>query len=163
MVTYTEVKTTGPIEWARLFEGNRDMNGFNDSYVEYDGAYTVSQILSKGEFAKLQEAGTTKKPVQKRLMDGELVIKFERKHTITNKDGTVVDKAGGAPVVTDAQGNAWSDEHGMIGNGSVAEITNLITSFKGRDGKIWARTSLVSVKIVEHVVYEKSDADIEAA
>ena len=67
------------------------------------------------------------------------------------------------PVVTDAQGNAWSDEHGMIGNGSVAEITNLITSFKGRDGKIWARTSLVSVKIIEHVVYEKPDADIEAA
>jgi hypothetical protein len=24
-MAYTEVKTTGPIEWARLFEGNRDM------------------------------------------------------------------------------------------------------------------------------------------
>ena len=116
-MAYTEVKTTGPIEWARLFEGNRDMEGYQGAYAACDGAYTVSQILSKEEFTKLQTAGTTKKPVQKRLMDGELVIKFERKHTVTKKDGTVVSQAGGAPVVTDAEGNAWTDEHGLIGNG----------------------------------------------
>jgi hypothetical protein len=162
-MAYTEVKTTGPIEWARLFEGNRDMEGYQGAYAACDGAYTVSQILSKEEFTKLQTAGTTKKPVQKRLMDGELVIKFERKHTVTKKDGTVVSQAGGAPVVTDAEGNAWTDEHGLIGNGSVAEVSNLISTFKGQDGKMYARTSLVSVKIIEHIVYEKQDADIEAA
>jgi hypothetical protein len=160
-MAYTEVKTTGPIEWARLFEGNRDMEGYQGAYAACDGAYTVSQILSKEEFTKLQTAGTTKKPVQKRLMDGELVIKFERKHTVTKKDGTVVSQAGGAPVVTDAEGNAWTDEHGLIGNGSLAEVTNLITSFKGQDGMMWARTSLVSVKIIEHVKYEK-DAEVAA-
>jgi|TARA_R110000772_G_scaffold113493_1_gene217796 hypothetical protein len=160
-MAYTEVKTTGPIEWARLFEGNRDMEGYQGAYAACDGAYTVSQILSKEEFTKLQTAGTTKKPVQKRLMDGELVIKFERKHTVTKKDGTVVSQAGGAPVVTDAEGNAWTDEHGLIGNGSVAEVSNLISTFKGQDGKMYARTSLVSVKIIEHVKYEK-DAEVAA-
>ena len=160
-MAYTEVKTTGPIEWARLFEGNRDMEGYQGAYAACDGAYTVSQVLSKGEFSKLQEAGTSKKPVQKRLMDGELVIKFERKHTVTSKDGTVVAQAGGAPVVTDAEGNAWTDEHGLIGNGSVAEVSNLISTFKGQDGKMYARTSLVSVKIIEHVKYEK-DAEVAA-
>ena len=160
-MAYTEVKTTGPIEWARLFEGNRDMEGYQGAYAACDGAYTVSQILSKEEFTKLQTAGTTKKPVQKRLMDGELVIKFERKHTVTSKDGTLVGKAGGAPVVTDAEGNAWTDEHGLIGNGSVAEVSNLISTFKGQDGKMYARTSLVSVKIIEHVKYEK-DAEVAA-
>ena len=160
-MAYTEVKTTGPIEWARLFEGNRDMEGYQGAYAACDGAYTVSQILSKEEFTKLQTAGTTKKPVQKRLMDGELVIKFERKHTVTKKDGTVVSQAGGAPVVTDAEGNAWTDEHGLIGNGSVAEVSNLISTFKGQDGKTYARTSLVSVKIIEHVKYEK-DAEVAA-
>jgi hypothetical protein len=160
-MAYTEVKTTGPIEWARLFEGNRDMEGYQGAYAACDGAYTVSQILSKEEFTKLQTAGTSKKPVQKRLMDGELVIKFERKHTVTKKDGTVVSQAGGAPVVTDAEGNAWTDEHGLIGNGSVAEVSNLISTFKGQDGKMYARTSLVSVKIIEHVKYEK-DAEVAA-
>jgi hypothetical protein len=160
-MAYTEVKTTGPIECARLFEGNRDMEGYQGAYAACDGAYTVSQILSKEEFTKLQTAGTTKKPVQKRLMDGELVIKFERKHTVTKKDGTVVSQAGGAPVVTDAEGNAWTDEHGLIGNGSVAEVSNLISTFKGQDGKMYARTSLVSVKIIEHVKYEK-DAEVAA-
>jgi hypothetical protein len=73
----------------------------------------------------------------------------------------IVAQAGGAPVVTDAEGNAWTDEHGLIGNGSLAEVTNLITSFKGQDGMMWARTSLVSVKIIEHVKYEK-DAEVAA-
>jgi hypothetical protein len=49
----------------------------------------------------------------------------------------------------------------LIGNGSLAEVTNLITSFKGQDGMMWARTSLVSVKIIEHVKYEK-DAEVAA-
>lgn len=156
-MAYKSVTTTGPIEWARIFEGNRDMEGFDGSYKACDGAYTVSQILSKEEFQKLQQAGTTKKPVQKRLMEGELVIKFERKHLVTNKEGQAILKAGGPPKVTDADGNPWDDAvNGAIGNGSIAEVTNLISTFKGADGKMYARTSLMEIKILEHIKYEQA-------
>jgi hypothetical protein len=115
---YTEVKTTGPIEWAKVFETNRDMTGYEGAYVDFEGAYTVQQILSKDEYAKLQAAGTQKKPNQKRLMDGELMIKFERKHKITSRDGKVIPQAGGAPKVMNADGTAWDKEvNGLIGNG----------------------------------------------
>ncbi len=161
MAKYVEVKTTGPIEWAKIFEGNRDMNGYEGSYVEFDGAYTVQQKLSKEEFEKLKTAGTSKKPNQKRLMDGELVIKFERKHKVTRKDGTVLPQAGGEPKVTDAEGNTWSmEDNGLIGNGSNAEVTNLITIFKGSDGKQYSRTTMTEVKILEHIPVEEKENEM---
>ncbi len=158
---YKEVKTTGPIEWAKIFESNRDMTGFEGAYVDFEGAYTVQQKMTKEEFEKLKAAQSQKKPNQKRLMDGELVIKFERKHKITRRDGTVIPQAGGAPVVTNADGEPWDlDVDGLIGNGSNAEVTNLITIFKGSDGKEYSRTSMTAVKILEHVpVEEKEDSN----
>lgn len=157
-MAFKSVTTTGPIEWARIFEDNRDLEGYQGAYKECEGAYTLSQILSKEEFQKLQQAGTQKKPVQKRLMDGELVIKYERKHKVTTKDGTAVLKAGGPPKVVDAEGKPWTADHGAIGNGSVAEVTNLISTFKGMDGKMYSRTSLVEVKIINHIKYEQEQA-----
>ena len=155
---YTEVKTTGPIEWAKVFETNRDMTGYEGAYVDFEGAYTVQQILSKDEYTKLQAAGTQKKPNQKRLMDGELMLKFERKHKITSRDGKVIPQAGGAPKVMNADGTAWDKEvNGLIGNGSTAEVTNLITTFKGGDGKMYSRTTMTEVKILEHIPVEEKE------
>ena len=155
---YTEVKTTGSIEWAKVFETNRDMTGYEGAYVDFEGAYTVQQILAKDEYAKLQAAGTQKKPNQKRLMDGELMIKFERKHKITSRDGKVIPQAGGAPKVMNADGTAWDKEvNGLIGNGSTAEVTNLITTFKGNDGKMYSRTTMTEVKIIEHIPVEEKE------
>ena len=157
---YTEVTTTGPIEWAKIFENNRDLTGYEGSYVPFEGAYTLQQMLSKDEYAKLQAAGTQKQPNQKRLMDAELSIKFERKHKVTRKDGTELPQAGGAPKVTDADGSPWSEDKGLIGNGSTAEVTNLITTFKGGDGKMYSRTTMTGVKIIEHkMVEEKADSN----
>ena len=157
---YTEVTTTGPIEWSKIFEANRDMTGYEGSYVPFDGAYTVQQILTKDEYAKLQAAGTQKKPNQKRLMEGQLSIKFERKHKVTRRDGSVLPQAGGAPKVTDADGNPWTEEMGLIGNGSTAEVTNLITTFKGQDGKMYSRTTLTGVKILEHIKHEEKEEEM---
>ena len=155
---YTEVKTTGSIEWAKVFETNRDMTGYEGAYVDFEGAYTVQQILSKDEYTKLQAAGTQKKPNQKRLMDGELMLKFERKHKITSRDGKVIPQAGGAPKVMNADGTAWDKEvNGLIGNGSTAEVTNLITTFKGGDGKMYSRTTMTEVKIIEHIPVEEKE------
>ena len=47
MAKYKEVTTTGPIEWAKIFEDTRDMTGYEGAYEECNGAYTVNQILDK--------------------------------------------------------------------------------------------------------------------
>ena len=41
---YTEVTTTGPVEWSKIFENNRDMTGYEGAYVPFEGAYTLQQI-----------------------------------------------------------------------------------------------------------------------
>lgn len=163
-MAYKEVTTTGPVEWAKIFEENREMEGFEGAYHDCEGAYTLVQVLSKEEFEKLKKAGTQKKPIQKRLMEGEIAIKFERKHLVKNSAGKEITQAGGAPKVLRADGKRWNIEtDGVIGNGSVAEVTNLISTFKGQDGKMISRTSLTKVKILEHVPYVREDDEEEAA
>lgn len=160
---YKEVITTGPIEWAKIFEGNRDMSGYEGQYDDCEGAYVLTQVLSKDEFEKLKKAGTMKKPMQKRLMDGEIAIKFERKHLVKTKDGKEIPQAGGAPKVVGPDGKRWDvEEQGLIGNGTIAEVTNLITTFPGQDGKTVSRTSMTKIKIVEHVPYVREDEGEDA-
>ena len=158
--TYKEVTTKGPIEWAKIFENNRDLSGYEGQYEDTDGAYVLVQVLGKDEFEKLKKAGTMKKPIQKRLMDGEIAIKFERRHLIKTKDGKEIPQAGGAPKVVGPDGKRWDvEEQGHIWNGTIAEVTNLITQFPGQDGKIVSRTSMTKVKIIEHVPYVREDDD----
>lgn len=162
-MAFKEVTTTGPIEWAKIFESNREMSGYEGAYEACEGAYTVVQILSKEEMEKLKKAGSQKRPNQKRLMDGEIAVKFERKHLVTTKDGKVIAQAGGSPKVIRADGKKWDLERdGMIGNGSIAQVTNLISTFKGQDGKMVARTSLTKIKIIEHVPYVREEEEEEA-
>ena len=158
MAKYTEVVTVGPIEWARIFEDNRDMEGYDGAYTDCEGAYTMVQVLDKAQFEKLKKKGSQKKPIAKRLMDGVIAVKFERKHLVKMDDGTIIEKAGGAPKVVNASGNVWdADVDGLIGNGSIAEVTNLLTSFKGKDGTNICRTTLTKIKIIEHLVYQREE------
>lgn len=163
-MAYKEVTTKGPIEWAKVFENNREMEGYEGAYHECEGAYTVVQVLSKEEFEKLKKAGTQKKPIQKRLMDGEIAVKFERKHLVKTKEGKEIPQAGGEPKVVGPNDKPWNvEEDGLIGNGTIAEVTNLINTFKGQDGKMISRTSLTKVKIIEHVPYVREEASDEEA
>lgn len=156
-MAYKEVTTVGTIEWAKVFEDNRDMRGFDGEYEKTEGAYVVDQVLDKDEYEKLVNAGSQKKPKQKRLMDGEIVIKMMRPHRVVTRDGRELPQAGGAPEVTDAEGNPINER---IGNGSKAEITNLISTFKGQDGKVYARTTMTKIKITDLVPYEEKEAEM---
>lgn len=162
--SYKEVITTGPIEWAKIFENNREMVGYEGAYEACDGAYTVTQVLEKSEFDKLKKAGSQKKFNEKRFMENmEFAVKFERKHLVKKSDGTPIPKAGGAPVVVNKDNKPWDVEvDGLIGNGTVAEVTNLITTFAGQDGKPISRTSLTKVKIVDLIPYVRPNQE-EAA
>lgn len=159
---YKEVTTVGPIEWARIFEENRDMSGYQGAYEDTEGAYTVVQVLTKAEYEKLKKAGSMKKPIQSRMMDGQIAVKFERKHLVKTKKGDIIEKAGGAPKVIGPDGKPWSQENGLIGNGSIAEVTNLIQTFDvidpetGKNTKA-SRTALTKVKLLEVVEYTKEE------
>ena len=108
-----KVTLEGISNWARVFEENRDMEGFEGAFREFDGAYTIDLDMDKTNFQKLKDAGSIKKG-----KDGNLgtIVKLVRKHTDR------FEWASGAPKVYGPSGLEWDySTDGVIPNGSTVE------------------------------------------
>jgi hypothetical protein len=102
---------TGTAYWAKVFESNRDMKGFEDAYAAWDGMYTIDVMLDKDNKALLKASGSAKKG--KFDDDGNFIVKFTRKH----KDR--FEWASGAPDVIKADGTPWDfSTDGFLPQGS---------------------------------------------
>jgi hypothetical protein len=139
------VELDGIIEWAKLFEHNRDQKGYNDAYVDTNGRTTVNFILDDDNMAKLKKTGSLKRGKPDPEGRGTSV-KFDRKW----ETGREWDS--GAPAVYRVDGNPWNHEvDGEIGNGSIGRIQLVVTYFPSV--KTFS-TRIEKVKILEHVPYE---------
>lgn len=115
--TAVQVELFGEFQFAKVFEDNRDMKGFQGAYESCNGACTVEFIMDKENAKALEAAGSQKKT--KELEDGRKQVKLVRKWDAPYT-------YGGAPQVARADGTAWDQEtDGLIGNGSrgVAYVT----------------------------------------
>ena len=159
MSNYKSVTTTGPVRWAKVFESNRDLEGYQGAAIPTEGEYQILQIMDKDEYQKLVDANSQKRPKQKLLMDeGVIGVQFSRPHKVTNRSGQVIEQAGGAPIVTHVDGTPWDlDVDGPIGNDSVCEIKTLISKGQTSSGETFYRTSLMEVKVIEHVIFEQEE------
>ena len=130
------IKTKGKAFWAKVFEENRDLEGYEGNYREVDGMYTINVAVEKDEIDKLKAAGTAKKPSLKD--DGTLQYKFTRPHN------GKFEWASGAPVVTKHDGTEWDfEKDGHIPNGSLVECENEVYTTSKQNG-----TRLKSVKVL---------------
>lgn len=132
------VTLKGKAKWARVFEQNRDKEGYNGAYQDFDGACTIDVYLTKEEFQKLKDA----KSATKLKLDedtGERFVKLKRKF----KDR--YEWASGAPKVTKPDGSVWDfTADGAIGNGSEVEVTVSVY-----DTSMTPGTRLESVKVIK--------------
>jgi len=136
-----KVKLTGTAEWAKVFEQNRDLTGYEGAYEAHDGACTIDLLMDEANVAALKASRSIKQP--KDVGNGLFKAKFIRKFN-TGRDWD-----SGAPVVTHADGTPWDfDSDGPIGNGSSVEVMLSVydTSYKNRAG-----TRLDSIKVIELV------------
>ena len=46
-----KVKLTGTAEWAKVFEQNRDLKGFEGAYEAHDGACTIDLLMDEANVA----------------------------------------------------------------------------------------------------------------
>lgn len=99
------VTFTGKAYWMKVFEENRDLDGYEGSYRDHDGACTIQIELDEASEQRLKETGSKLRTNK----DGH--YKFKRKF----KDKSW---AGGAPKVTNLDGSERKYEDGPIGNGS---------------------------------------------
>lgn len=128
----------GKGKWMKLFEQNRDKEGYNGAYQDFDGACTMDLYITKEEFQKLKDA----KSATKLKLDedsGERFVKLKRKF----KDR--YEWASGAPKVTRPDGVVWDFQaDGPIGNGSEVEV--LVSVY---DTTMTPGTRLESVKVIK--------------
>jgi hypothetical protein len=152
-----QVKLTGPVQWAKVFEHNRDMQGYDGDAHTWGGTYVLDMILDDANWKKLKDAGSAKKSKERKDTDIEAEgtkVSLSRKH-----EGPFVE-ASGPPKVLRTDGTAWDfEEDGYIGNGSICEVTvtvyetiNPKTGKKGITG-----TRLDKVKVIENVTYERQE------
>ena len=145
-----KVVLTGIGEWAKVFEDNRDMKGFEGAWEEFNGACTIDMILDDENMQILRNSKSMKKGTpdpEGRGTRVRLIRKFQ-----TGRDWD-----SGAPVVTKSDGSKWNyEEDGTIGNGSTVQVTLSVydTSRKGIVG-----TRLDRIKVINHVEYQPEDED----
>lgn len=131
----------GPVEWAQVFESNRDMGDFHDAY---DGQYSLNMILDSDNLDKFIECGAIMKP--KKNENGETFVKFRRKHIDRFPESS------GPPRVLKNDGTKWDiEEDGLLGNGTVCKVK--VSFFQSKAG-VGHRLETIVVK--DHVVFESS-------
>lgn len=138
----------GQANWAKVFESNRDMEGYAGAYKGCDGAYTIDLITDLDTFSDLKLSGSMKKG---NPTDDGMQVKFVRKHKGPFED------ASGPPVVLDEEGNPWDfEDRGIIGNGSEVEVTVSVYPIK-RFSTVGTR--LEKVRVLKHVEYDAPSTD----
>lgn len=152
----TRITLRGKAKWAKVFESNRDMNGFEGAYKPYDGAYSIQLEMDKENYDKLEASGAAKaNKIKRKEVDklGTTEIKFIRKH----KDK--FEWASGAPKVMKADGSEWSfADDGLIGNDSDVELEiSVYTTSKATGSRLESVTVLNPVEYNEFSKHEEDE------
>ena len=149
-----KVKLTGTAEWAKVFEQNRDLKGFEGAYEAHDGACTIDLIMDDDNLAALKASRSMKRGTPDQMGRGtkvKLVRKFD-----TGRDWD-----SGAPVVKKSDGTDWDyDLDGTIGNGSTVEV---VLSVYDTKMKSIVGTRLDAVTVLDHVQYVPDTASDDAS
>tara|TARA_R110000824_G_scaffold285184_1_gene473440 strand:- start:115 stop:630 length:516 start_codon:yes stop_codon:yes gene_type:complete len=139
-----KVKLTGIAEWAKVFTQNRDMTGWDNTYVDCNGACTIDVILDDDNMSKLSASRSMKRGAPDAMGRGTKV-KFVRKFD-TGRDWD-----SGAPLVVWSDNKPYDyDTNGSIGNGSTVEVE---LSVYDTSRKTIVGTRLDKVTVIDHVEY----------
>lgn len=144
------VKLRGKGYWAKVFESNRDLTGYDNALVDVGGQTTIDVDLDDRHFALLQKSRSMLRGSPSPDNEGLTRVKFKRKWQ--EKYG------GGEPKIERGDGSAWDMEtDGLIGNGSDVEVTLSVydTSRKNIVG-----TRLDKVKVINNVPYEGAKVEV---
>lgn len=135
--------------WAKVFAGNRDLTGFEDSLKDVGGQTTIDVDLDADQMAKLKASKSMKQGRPSPDNEDLTRVKFTRKWE--------ENYGGGEPTVLKADGSAWDyDEDGPIGNGSTVKV---VLSVYDTSRKSIVGTRLDKVVVLEHIPYEPEEDD----
>lgn len=145
------IKVKGKAFWAKVFEENRDMEGWDGTAKEWNGQYLINVALDSDSVMELTAAGSQAVDYPKELTDDNgnsyTCYKFKRRHEHRNRKGELMEWASGAPKVLKEDGSPWDIENdGTIGNLSTVELTVAVYDAGRNKG-----TRLESVRVLDYV------------
>ena len=133
----------GYANWAKIFEENRDLDGFNNQLTDKGGQTSIDMDLDKDNLAKLRKAGYKHGGNPSPDNEGHFRVRLKRKWE--------EQYGGGAPKVFKADGTPWDfQKDGEVGNGSVVSVIYQVYDIP-RTGGVGGR--LEEVKVDEHKEY----------
>lgn len=139
------LEVEGILNWAKVFEFNRDKN---EDFHGEGGAYTVDVLLEKAELDKLTKSGSRLKP---KITDDGIAIRFKRKHI----HPTGIEEFGGAPrVVIGEESPEEFPADTLIGNGTRAKVF-----FTVYDTKLGKGTRLEAIQVLDLQEYESEGGE----
>lgn len=134
------VEIFGTLEWAKVFESNRDRAAWNE---EKEGEYKITIIMDDDNASKLKDSGCAKAMHE---VEGGTKVTLARPHKGKHE------WQGGAPSVANIKGQPWDlNMDGYIGNGSTG-LVRVAVYPAGNSGRVGSR--LESVQVIDHVAYE---------
>lgn len=140
-------KLPGTFHWAKVFESNRDEEGYKGQAKEFGGEYSVTVVFDADAVAIHKKSGSQKKVYSDpEKYDGQPHVKYTRKHESKVK-GEVVSAWSGAPLIYDADGGAWPEDE-LLGNG-----TEGVVKFTVYDAGENKGTRLDALQVTKHVEF----------
>ena len=138
------VKLRGIAYYAKLFETNRDLTGYDNSLADIGGQTSLDIDLDSRHMELLKKSKSMR-PGRPSPEDPSLTrVKFARKWQ--------EQYGGGEPKVLRADGTPWDlNTDGFIGNGSEVEV--ILQVYDTKNTRIFG-TRLDTVKVLNHVPYE---------
>ncbi len=160
----------GIAQWAKVFESNRDMEGYQGKFAEHGGAYVIDLVVDEDNMEIYEDSGSAGKIrpafwnedgnvfTDKRkdaegnkfvAAKGKYILKFKRKHEERKK-------ADGGPPKVLFEGEVMDGVDMLIGNGSEVEVKFTTYSTKKSNG-----TRLEAIRVLELVEFEPYDDEDE--
>lgn len=139
-----KITVTGLAQWAKVFEQNRDLLGYQGQWADTDGRCSIEMVLDDDNAKRITASGCMSKGKEDPEARGT-IFKFNRKFSTPN------DWDGDAPAVYKPDGTKWDYEaDGTIGNGS--EVLVELDVYKNKGYSTYT-TRLERVKVINLVEY----------
>lgn len=139
-------KLPAEFHWAKVFESNRDKEGYKGQAKEFGGEYSVVCVLDPEDVAKHKASGSQKKvKSDPEMYDGAKYVEYARRHEAVVK-GEVIRAWSGPPLLYDADGGEWPKDK-LIGNGSKGFVK--FTVYDAGENKGTRLDALMITELVE--------------
>tara|TARA_R110000850_G_scaffold47244_1_gene118324 strand:+ start:3703 stop:4239 length:537 start_codon:yes stop_codon:yes gene_type:complete len=143
-----KITVTGIAQWAKVFENNRDLTGYDNQWAATEGRTTIEMVLDDDNAKRVTDSGCMSRGKPDEEGRGTK-FRFSRKFK------TDYDWDSGAPAVYKPDGTLWDfATDGAIGNGSEALVE--LNVYKNKGYSTYT-TRIERVKITNVVKYGNDD------